>query len=210
MTKLIPFLVLTALVSYCLGGINGAIVTSVNYFKKDVRNFGSGNAGLTNFSRTFGEEHVILVLFVDILKAIIAVWFGGWLMGHIGLEDIGKLFAGFCTILGHIYPPYYSFRGGKGSLCSGVIAFMVDWRVGLICLIIFLVVVIFTKYVSLGSIIGVLSFSIMLWCLGFTGLEGLLGLFCALEVVFAHRENIKRLINGTESKLSIGSQGRNK
>lgn len=210
MTKMILFLVLTAFVSYCLGGINGAIITSVNYFKKDIRDYGSGNAGLTNFSRTFGEGHVVLVLFVDIVKTIIAVWFGGWLMGHMDLENIGMLFAGFCTILGHIYPPYYSFRGGKGSLCSGAFALMVDWRVGLICILIFVVIVIFTKYVSLSSIIGVLSFPIVLWCLGFTGLEGLLGLFCALVVVFAHRENIKRLINGTESKLSIGSKGRNK
>ncbi|NLW65535.1 MAG: glycerol-3-phosphate acyltransferase [Clostridiales bacterium] len=210
MNQMILFLVLTALVSYCLGGINGAIITSVNYFKKDVRNFGSGNAGLTNFSRTFGEEHVLLVLFVDVVKTIIAVWFGGWLMGRLGLADIGKLFAGFCTILGHIYPPYYSFRGGKGSLCSCALAFMVDWRLGLIGIIIFLVVVIFTKYVSLGSIIAVLSLPVVLWSLGFTGLEGLLGLFCATVVIFAHRENIKRLLNGTESKLSIGSKGRNK
>lgn len=209
MTKLILFLALTAILSYCLGGINGAIITSVNYFKKDIRNFGSGNAGLTNFSRTFGEEHVILVLFVDIAKAAIAVIFGGWLMGKLGLEDIGRLFAGFCTIIGHIYPPYYGFRGGKGSLCSGVIAFMVDWRVGLICLVIFLAVVVFTKYVSLGSIVGVLSFPVVMLCFGFTGLECLLGLFCSLVVIFAHRENIQRLLKGTESKLTIGSKGRN-
>lgn len=210
MGRLVLFLSITALVAYCLGGINGAIITSVNYFKKDIRNFGSGNAGLTNFSRTFGEEHVILVLFVDIVKTVIAVWFGGWLLGRLGLADIGRLFAGFCSILGHIYPPYYGFRGGKGVLCSAVITFAVDWRVGLICMVIFLIIVIFTKYVSLGSMIGSLCFPLLLWSFSYTGLEGLLGLFCALIVVFAHRENIKRLINGNESKLSIGSKGRNK
>lgn len=210
MNDMVLYLILTALVSYCLGGINGAIITSVNYFKKDVRNFGSGNAGLTNFSRTFGEGHILLVLFVDIVKTVIAVLFGGWLMGQLGFENIGKLFAGFCTILGHIYPPYYNFRGGKGILCSGTIAFMMDWRLGLICMIIFVVVVVFTRYVSLGSIIGALCFPIVLWFLNFTGLEGLLGLFCALVVIFAHRDNIKRLFSGQESKLSIGSKGRNK
>lgn len=210
MGKLILFLSITALVAYCLGGINGAIITSVNYFKRDIREFGSGNAGLTNYSRTFGEEHVFLVLCVDIAKTIIAVWFGGWLLSRLGLTDIGRLFAGFCSILGHIYPPYYGFRGGKGVLCSAVMAFAVDWRVGLICFLIFLIIVIFTKYVSLGSIIGSLSFPLILWCFGYTGLEGLLGLFCALIVAFSHRDNIKRLINGTESKLTIGSKGRNK
>ena len=210
MTKLILFLALTALVGYFLGGINGAIITSVNYFKKDVRDYGSGNAGLTNFSRTFGEENALLVLFADIIKTVITVWFGGWLMGHLGLEDIGRLFAGFCTILGHIYPPYYGFRGGKGVMCSGVMPLMVDWRVGLICWVIFIAIVIFTKYVSLGSILGVLAFPIVMWCFGFTGLEGLLGLFSAAVIIFAHRENISRLIKGEETKLSLGSQGRNR
>lgn len=210
MSKLILFLAITALVSYCLGGINGAIITSVNYFKKDVRNYGSGNAGLTNYSRTFGEGHVFLVLCVDILKTVIALWFGGWLLGHLGLADIGRLFSGFCVILGHIYPPYYGFRGGKGVLCAGTISLMVDWRVGLICIVIFLIIVVFSKYVSLGSMIGSLSFPIFLLCFSYTGLEALLGLFCALIVVYAHRENIKRLIAGNESKLTIGSKGRNR
>lgn len=209
MGKLTLYLAITAIVSYCLGGINGAIITSVNYFKKDIRNYGSGNAGLTNYSRTFGEQHVFLVLCVDILKSVIAVLFGGWLLGHLGLESIGRLFAGFCTILGHIYPPYYELRGGKGVLCAAVIALAVDWRIGLLCIIVFAIIVIFTKYVSLGSIVGTLCFPILLWSFGYTGLEGLLGLFSSIVVVFAHRDNIKRLKAGTESKLSIGSKGRN-
>lgn len=208
MGKLTLFLAIAAIVSYCLGGINGAIITSVNYFKKDIRNYGSGNAGLTNYSRTFGEEHVFFVLCVDILKSVIAVMFGGWLLGHLGLESIGRLLAGFCAILGHIYPPYYELRGGKGVLCAAVIALMVDWRVGLLCLIVFGVIVIFTKYVSLGSMIGTLCFPILMWCFGYTGLEGVLGLLSSIVIVFAHRDNIKRLINGTESKLAIGSKGR--
>ena len=118
MSKLVLFLAITAMLSYCLGGINGAIITSVNYFKRDVRDFGSGNAGLTNFSRTFGEEHAALVLVVDIAKTILAVLFGGWLLGHLGLADVGRLFAGFCTIIGHIYPPYYGFQGGMINMQS--------------------------------------------------------------------------------------------
>ena len=208
MSKLVLFLAITAMLSYCLGGINGAIITSVNYFKRDVRDFGSGNAGLTNFSRTFGEEHAALVLVVDIAKTILAVLFGGWLLGHLGLADVGRLFAGFCTIIGHIYPPYYGFQGGKGVLCAGVMALMVDWRVGIICFVIFLAIVLFTRYVSLGSLIGMLCFPLMLLIFGYSGLECLLALFCALLVVFAHRENIKRLMRGEESRISIGSKDR--
>ncbi len=201
---LIFYLVLTAIVAYLLGGLNGAIITSLNFFRKDVRRYGSGNAGLTNFTRVFGTNGIALVLLVDILKTIISVMFGKWLLGFLGYPMIGTLFAGFCAMLGHVFPVYYRFHGGKAILCGGVLVWMIDWRVGLICWLVFLIIVVFTKYVSLGSLIGVIVVPAAIWAFGYEALDILLGLLCALLIIFAHRENVVRLIKGTETKLSIG------
>ena len=94
MTKSTLYLVAIDIVSYFLGGLNGAIITSMNLFKKDVRHFGSGNAGLTNFTRTFGTGGTPMVVAVDVLKAVISIFFGGWLMGLAGYPEIGRLFRG--------------------------------------------------------------------------------------------------------------------
>ncbi|MDR1132050.1 MAG: glycerol-3-phosphate acyltransferase [Oscillospiraceae bacterium] len=208
MSRITIFLAITALVSYLLGGVNGSIIASLNFFKRDVRNYGSGNAGLTNFARTFGANGIVMVVLVDVLKTIAAVMLGRWLLGMAGYPMIGKLFASFCTMFGHVYPLYYRLRGGKAVLCAGTLVWMTDWRVALICWAVFLIVVTFTRYVSLGAIIGALLFPIGLWAFGYSGLEGLLGLFCALVLAFAHRENIKNLRNGTENKLSFGGSPR--
>lgn len=201
-------LAITGLVSYLLGGINGSIIASMSFFNKDVRHFGSGNAGLTNFARTFGVKGAVIVILVDVLKTVAAVMLGRWLLGMVGYPMIGKMFAGFCAMLGHVYPVYYHFHGGKAVLCVGTLAWMADWRIGLICWAIFLVVVIFTKYVSLGAMASVVFLPIGIWAFSYTGLEGVLGLLCALLMIFAHRENIKRLLKHTESKLNIGGKGK--
>jgi glycerol-3-phosphate acyltransferase PlsY len=203
--KLTLLLALVAVVSYLVGGFNGAIMTSMSFFRKDVRKYGSGNAGLTNFARVFGTNGIVLVLLVDILKAVAAVLFGRALLGSLGYPIVGVLFAGFCAELGHIYPVYYRFHGGKAVLVGAVIILMTDWRVALVCYCVFLVAVIFTKYVSLGSVLGAISFPLTMLLFGFQKLDVWLSLILALLIVFAHRENIVRLLAGKESKLSIGS-----
>lgn len=208
MSKLTIFLAVIALVSYLLGGINGAIIASFNIFNKDVRHFGSGNAGLTNFTRTFGSKGVALLLAVDVLKTVAAVLFGGWLLGKLGYPMVGRMFAGFCAMLGHVYPVYYKFRGGKAVLCGGTLVWIIDWKVGLLCWAVFLIIVIFTKYVSLGALSAGLFMPIGLLIFSHSGLEAILGLLCALLMLIAHRENIKRLIRGTESKLKLGGKGK--
>lgn len=207
-TKITIYLIITAILAYLLGGLNGAIIASMTVFRKDVRNFGSGNAGLTNFTRIFGTKGAIIVLLVDILKTIGSVIFGGWLMGLVGYADLGRIFAGFCAMLGHVYPIYYRFKGGKAVMCGGILVWLIDWKIALICWAIFLIIVIFTKYVSLGSILGSSFIPIGLWAFGYGWLEIVLGLLCALLIIFAHRENIGRLIRGTESKLAIGGKGK--
>jgi glycerol-3-phosphate acyltransferase PlsY len=206
-TKIIVYLFITAIAAYFTGGLNGAIIASKTIFRKDIRNFGSGNAGLTNFTRTFGARGVVIVLAVDILKAIVAVSFGGWLMGLEGYASLGRLFAGFCTMLGHVYPVYYRLKGGKAALCGGTVMWMVDWRMALICWSVFIIVVVFTKYVSLGSILASTCIPLGLLIFGYGWLEVVIGLLCMLLVIIAHRENVVRLISGTESKLAIGGSG---
>ena len=111
-----------AVFSYLLGGLNGAIIASKYVFHRDVRDYGSGNAGLTNFFRTFGAPGLAIVIGTDVLKTVIAVVAGGLIMGTQGAASTGQVFAGFCVMLGHIYPVFYGFRGGKGVLCGALIA----------------------------------------------------------------------------------------
>ena len=197
-------LILIAIEAYILGSVNGAILTSRVIFRRDVRNYGSGNAGLTNFLRTFGPTGLVLVLAIDVLKSVIAMLIGGWLMKSYEAVTVGRLFAGFCLMLGHDFPLFHNFKGGKAVLCGGTVAFMVDWRIGLICILGFALVVVFTGYVSLGSIIGAALCPIMMLVFDFTGLEVTLALLCALLIIFKHAENILRLVRGTERKLSFG------
>jgi len=198
------YLVLTALGAYFLGGLNGAIIASKTFFNKDVRNYGSHNAGLSNFYRTFGLPGLTVVLLTDIGKSVLSILLGYWLLGLEGAPEVGMLFAGFCLMLGHFYPVYYQFRGGKGVMCVGVLVLMVDWRVGVICWLVFLVVVTFSRFVSLGSIIGVACFPILMLVWGYEHLEVVISLLCALAVIIKHIPNIRRLAAGTESRLNLG------
>jgi len=197
------YLILTAIIAYALGSINGAIIAGRYVFRKDVRSYGSGNAGLTNYYRNFGTPGIILLVLIDVLKAVAAVLIGGALLNKSGVREIGMLFAGFCLILGHMFPAYYQFRGGKGVLSGVAVAFLVDWRVGLCCFLTFLILLMFTRYVSLGSIVGAVLFPVYIWIFGHDRLSIILGLLCALLIVIKHAENIVRLIGGTERKLNL-------
>ena len=197
-------LVLIAIISYALGNLNGAIITSRLIYGQDVRNYGSGNAGLTNFHRKYGAKSALFVIGIDVGKGIVAALIGGGLMGLLGYPMVGKIFAGFCVILGHSFPVLYGFRGGKGVLTGVSMLFVVDWRLAIIALLLFGCIVAFTRYVSLGSIVGSAAAPLGVWAFGHGGLEGVLMLLCWLLLVFQHRGNIGRLVAGTESKLRLG------
>ena len=190
--------------AYALGCVNGSILVSKYIFGDDIRNHGSGNAGLTNFYRTFGTKSVAGVLLSDILKAVIAVLLGTFLFGYfLGLPMVGKLIATSFVLLGHMYPITFHFQGGKGVL-SGVSALMViDWRIALIALAVFLLVAALTRYVSLGSICAALTFLVCLWLFYHNVCFEVLGAIPAGLLIFAHRSNIKRLLHGTENKFSL-------
>ena len=155
----------TAAIAYFCGCFNGAVIVSKYILRDDVRNHGSGNAGLTNFYRTFGGPLTLVVILSDAVKAVVAVLFAMWIAGSISPELIAlsKYWAGLFCLLGHMFPVTFQFRGGKGILSGGTIALMMDWRVALVVWGGFLILAIATRYVSLGSCWAGLSFPFVTW-----------------------------------------------
>lgn len=187
------------LTGYLLGSLNFSIIISKLTDGKDIRRFGSGNAGITNYIRSFGTKSALGVLAGDVIKCVVAVIIAGCLMGF-----MGKLVAGISVILGHMFPIYFGFKGGKGVLTTAAFVLMLDWRIFLIGIGLFIVIVLLTRYVSLGSMVGVSVVPVCVyffydgnwWFVGAT-------ILIAAIVIFMHRANIKRLLNGTESKFGF-------
>ena len=192
----------TAAACYFLGCFNGAVIVSKYILRDDVRTHGSGNAGLTNFYRTFGGPLTAVVILCDVLKAVIAVLLGSWLFTWEPM--VGKYFAGLFCLLGHMFPCMFRFKGGKGILSGGTIALMMDWRIALVVWGGFLILTVLTRYVSLGSLWAGASFPFISWyCYSSNVRVVILAFLCGGLVVWQHRGNLKRLLNGTESKFSL-------
>ena len=203
---LMTFLVLLGAAALCYipGGVNGAIVASHLFYHDDVRTHGSGNAGLTNFYRIYGAKHAWCVILVDMGKAAVAVALGYLIFGPKGAL-FGKYFGGLFCIVGHMFPFFYRFKGGKGILCSGMTLLLLDWRIALVCWGVFMLLWATTRYVSLGSVCAAVGFPIMTAFI-YHGEQHfaaifMISLLMAALVLFAHRGNISRLIRGEESKF---------
>ena len=202
-------LVLIAAAAYVLGSVNGSIIVSRYLFHSDVRTMVSGNAGLTNFYRNYGPKGIAGVLGIDIAKGVLAALIGGLVFplatGDQALKpeyvDIGRLFATFCLILGHVFPVFYGFRGGKGILCGVSAVFIVDYNAGVIALVVFVLAFLLTRYVSLGSVLGTISVPVTLLAKGFSGLCLILACLSVLLVVMKHGENIVRIIRHKEPRF---------
>lgn len=202
-------LVLIAAAAYVLGSVNGSIIVSRYLFHSDVRTMGSGNAGLTNFYRNYGPKGIAGVLGIDIAKGALAALIGGLVFplatGDQALKpeyvDIGRLFAVFCLILGHVFPVFYGFRGGKGILCGVSAVFIVDYNAGVIALVVFVLAFLLTRYVSLGSVLGTISVPVTLLAKGFSGLCLILACLSVLLVIMKHGENIVRIIRHKEPRF---------
>ena len=202
-------LVLIAAAAYVLGSVNGSIIVSRYLFHSDVRTMGSGNAGLTNFYRNYGPKGIAGVLGIDIAKGVLAALIGGLIFplatGDQALKpeyvDIGRLFATFCLILGHVFPVFYGFRGGKGILCGVSAVFIVDYNAGVIALVVFVLAFLLTRYVSLGSVLGTISVPVTLLAKGFSGLCLILACLSVLLVIMKHGENIVRIIRHKEPRF---------
>ena len=203
-------LALTAIIGYIMGSVNGSIIVSRFLFGSDVRRQGSGNAGLTNFYRTYGITGIVGVIAIDVLKGVLGTLIGGLLLNlaaPAGFEaeftDVGRLVATFCVILGHVFPIFYGFKGGKGILTGVSCVFVVDYRAALIALVIFAIVVVATHYVSLGSVLSTLSVPVTLLANGFSGICMILTIVSVALIVIKHAENISRLIHHKEPKISF-------
>ena len=199
---------LVAVIAYFCGCFNGAVIVSKYILRDDVRTHGSGNAGLTNFYRTFGGPLTLVVILTDVLKAIVAVWVGILAAKYLVADDalviaLGKYWAGTFCLLGHMFPCMFQFKGGKGILSGGTIAIMMDWRVALVVWGGFLVLAILTKWVSLGSCWAGLSFPFVSWFVYQDLVILLLAIVCGGLILWKHRGNIKRMLKGEESKFSF-------
>ena len=218
-------ILLSALIAYLLGSINTAVLVTgiVTKGKKDIRQMGSGNAGFTNVLRSVGKVPAIITIVCDALKCIIAVLIGGFIFSFASvafqgespvfineLINCGKYVAGIFCILGHSYPVYFHFKGGKGVAVAAASILCLEPLVFLIVILVFAAVVAMTKYVYLGSIMAALLYPLLLNRIYFLLHQADPGIFvsgfsllAALLVVIMHKDNIRRLLAGKESKLNL-------
>ena len=198
----LPILVI-AFAGYYLGNINGAVCVSA-LLQDDVRKHGSGNAGLTNFVRNYGWGYAALVVIIDVSKAVLACLLGKLMLEPYGYPMEGTMVGAVAVSLGHDFPAFLGFRGGKGILCGISVAFALDWRCALIIMGVFAICFFTTGYVSLGSVMGALAFAISFglfyWNNPFVAIGGI---FIGLLAVGMHHANIGRLFRGTERKVRL-------
>lgn len=201
--------VLTALVAYVLGSFNFALILSKKMYGEDIRDHGSKNAGTTNMMRTYGKKAALFTILGDIGKGVLAVLVGNFLLGA---AWCGGYFAGLCCVLGHVFPLFYGFKGGKGVATAAAVILVCDPLVCLIVLCVFILCVVLTRFVSLGSCLsaGLFPFLTFYHLVAIPknpipggGFGVLFAFAMATIVICKHHANLKRLANGTESKFSF-------
>ncbi len=192
------------LLSYFLGCFNGAVLISSFVIRDDIRGHGSGNAGLTNFYRTYGARYALGVILLDMGKTAVATVIGGY-MFHCLYEDwtLGVLVAGLSCIIGHIFPAFYEFKGGKGILAGSILVIMLDWRMALVAWCLFFLSVVLTRFVSLGSIMAAAIVGVTAFFLYDRPVYIILAVITAALVIWSHRSNVVRLLKGNENKFKF-------
>lgn len=202
---------ITFVICYLLGNLNGSVILSRMVANDDVRRHGSGNAGFTNFFRQYGGAVSLIVLAIDGLKAALACIIGGAILGRLGYHLEGMLVGAVAVSLGHDFPALLGFRGGKGIICGFCALLTIDWRIALVVVIVFGITYFLTYYVSLSSILGAVTYGTGFAVVYHRNLPVMLmGMFIAGLAIFMHRENIKRLIHGKESKTNFFKKGEKK
>ena len=207
--------IIVLIIAYLIGSINFSIILSKKIAGFDIREKGSGNAGTTNMLRAVGKKAALLTLVCDILKGVIPVVLAvlvGNIANHFGAElrvEYMAQITGIATIIGHTFPLYYGFKGGKGVASSLGLVLIINWQIGLICLVFALLIMAITRMVSLGSISTAVLFLVLtIFRIGepYYIVQGnyiVFSLVLVLLVMFNHRTNIKRILDGTENKLSF-------
>ena len=205
--------IVVAILAYLLGSISFSVIISKKMAGFDVREKGSGNAGSTNVLRTVGKKAAIITLICDILKGVVAILIA-LLAGKIiqGLDNALLVqIAGVFVILGHTFPVFFKFKGGKGIATSLGVLLIINWQIGLICLVFALILMILTRRVSIGSIAAAILFPVLVLFINQNYIVAestnwsylIFSVIVAIFVIFNHRSNIKRILNGTESKISF-------
>ena len=203
--------ILVILVAYLLGSISFSVIISKKMAGFDVRKKGSGNAGATNVLRSVGKKAAVLTLLCDCLKGVVAVLFAV-IVGKIAPNTDKALLvqlAGIAVVIGHTFPIFFGFKGGKGVATSLGVLLVTNWQIGLICLVFALVLMALTKMVSMGSVGAAILFPVLVLFIktNFIVTEGsgylIYSIILAVLVAFNHRSNIKRILNGTENKLNF-------
>ena len=203
--------IIVALVAYLIGSVSFSVIISKKMAGFDVREKGSGNAGATNMLRSVGTKAAVLTLLCDALKGVTAIIFA-IIVGAIAKNSDKALLvqiAGILVVIGHTFPVFFRFKGGKGVATSLGVLLMTNWQIGLICLVFALVLMALSKMVSLGSVGAAILFPVLVLFIhtNFTVSEGssylIYSIILAVIVAFNHRSNIKRILNGTENKLSF-------
>ena len=200
---------IVAIIAYLIGSINFSVILSKKMAGFDVREKGSGNAGTTNMLRSVGKKAAAITLVCDILKGVIAILIA-MLMNKIFPNSNGALLvqiAGVAVILGHTFPIFFKFKGGKGVATSLGVLIMSNWQIGLICLVFALILIILTQMVSVGSIAAAILYPVLTIFIPqnyiIPGNYIIYSIVLAVIIVFNHRENVKRLLSGTENRISL-------
>ena len=205
--------IIVAIIAYLIGSINFSIIISKKVAGFDVRQKGSGNAGTTNVLRSVGKKAALITLICDILKGVVAIGIA-LLVGNI-VQNVDKALlvqlAGIFVVVGHTFPIFFGFKGGRGIATSLGILLMTNWQIGLICLVFALVLMAITRMVSVGSIAAAILFPVLVIFIDQNYIVPdannwkylIFSIVLCLIVLFNHRENIKRILNGTENKISF-------
>ena len=207
--------IIVAIIAYAIGSISFSVIISKKLAGFDLREKGSGNAGTTNMLRTVGKGAAAITLILDILKGVAAIWaaigYGNlvsWL-AKISIDNsILVQIAGIFVIIGHTFPIYFGFKGGKGVATALGILLTTNYQIGLICLVFAIILIILTQMVSVGSLAAAILYPVLTLFLSnenfiVPGNYLIYSIIVALIVIFNHRSNVKRLLNGTENKISF-------
>lgn len=199
--------IISAVFAYFVSGLNPAIIMSKAIYKKDIRTCGSGNPGFTNFKRVFGNKYAWFVFVLDILKgAVISVVAGLLFRAYVGSWALGVAYAGLFAMLGHAFPVYYGFKGGKGFLVCLSTVWFIDWRAGAIATAVLVIMLPLTKYMSLSTMSALVAGAVAVAAFGGGLAVSIMYAVCVLFVIVRHKQNIVRLVQGTESKFSFGKK----
>ena len=206
--------IIVAIIAYLIGSINFSIILSKKMAGFDIREKGSGNAGTTNMLRAVGKKAAVITLICDILKGVVSILvaiLAGKIIKNLDNALLVQL-AGIFVIIGHTFPIFFKFKGGKGIATSLGVLLMVNWQIGLICLVFALILIALTRMVSVGSIAAGVLFPVLVAFIDQNYIVPtsnsnwsylIFSIIIALLVIFNHRENIQRILNGTENKISF-------